>query len=94
MFYFIQAHLTVTYRYYFFLIFYRWKKARLEEEGKLMSELETCIQTNEVVNPIVAERIKKFVHRFTREYVKSLGIHAVGENLVPAELGGRHQIAS
>ena len=73
---------------------FMWKAARLEEEGKMMAGLDECMDKNEVVAPAVAEQIKRFVGAFTRDYVASLGVHAVGESLVPAELGGRHQSAT
>ena len=71
-----------------------WRGAWLEEEGDMMLELEKVMEANMVVDITVAERVKTFVNRFTYEYVKSLGVHAVGENLVPAELSGRHQSAT
>ena len=65
-----------------------WLRAWEEEEGEMMNELERAMNAKETLDSVIAERVKKFVHFFTSEFVKSLGLHAVGEHLTVAEMSG------
>ena len=61
-------------------------KAGWNEEKELMFCIEKKINENEQVDGIIAEKIKKFVWKFTKKFVQSKGIHAMGEEIVPAQM--------
>ena len=57
-----------------------------KEEKEMMLCIEKNINNNEQVDGNITEKIKKFVWIFTKKFVQSKGIHAMGEEIVPAQM--------